>query len=382
MAAQRNALSVLQPTVPCWRFAAFEVDVAAGTLRREDREVPLRRKTWQLLCLLLANPRRLLGKTELMAALWPRSIVVDDSLVQCVLELRRALGDDQDRLLLRTVARRGYRFDVDVHATQPSVPAQTGDDPIDSGSSLAWQILADAQDPAQVGTARAMFEARVGVHGLRADAMAGLAMSYVIEVLNRWVRCPAWPITLAREAADEAMSLDASSARACHARAHVAMIEGRHVEALLGFQAALARNPWMSRSRLRIGLIEMELGHPERTFGHVRQALVAADEAVQAQAFFIQGMASFHLGRDSEASDCMQRVLLLRPASGLAHQWLAAIDALGDRLHSSDGHLSAFCSHVPGHTIQSLRATERSRNPVFVHQRDRFYEGLRRAGLG
>ena len=65
-----------------------------------------------------------------------------------------------------------------------------------------------------------------------------------------------------------------------------------------------------------------------------------------------------------------------------AHQWLAAIDALGDRLDSSDRHLSAFCSHVPGHTIESLRATERSRNPVFVHQRDRFYEGLRRAGLG
>ena len=380
MAAQRNALAVLQPMVSCWRFASFEVDVAAGTLRREDREVPLRRKTWQLLCLLLANPRRLLGKTELMAALWPHLIVVDDSLVQCVLELRRALGDDRDRRLLRTVARRGYRFDVDVQATQPS--AQPGDDPIDSGSSLAWQILADARDPEQVGTARAMFEARVGVHGLHADAMAGLAMSYVIEVLNRWARCPGWQTALAREAADEAMSLDASSARACHARAHVAMMEGRHVEAFLGFKAALARNPSMSRSRLRIGLIEMELGHPERTFDHVRQALVEADEAVQAQAFFIQGMASFHLGRDSEASDCMQRVLLLRPASGLAHQWLAAIDALGDRLDSSDRHLSAFCSHVPGHTIESLRATERSRNPVFVHQRDRFYEGLRRAGLG
>ena len=382
MAAQGNALAVLEPTGSCWRFASFEVDVAAGTLRREDREVPLRRKTWQLLCLLLANPRRLLGKTELMAELWPRSIVVDDSLVQCVLELRRALGDDRDRRLLRTVARRGYRFDVDVQATQPSAPAQAVDDPLDSGSALAWQILADAQDPGQIGTARAMFEARVGVSGLRADAMAGLAMSYVIEVLNRWARCPEWQTTLAREAADEAMSLDASSARACHARAHVAKLEGPHLEALLGFKAALARNPSMSRSRLRIGLIEMELGHPERTFEHVRQAVVEADEAVQAQALFIQGMASFHLGRDSEASDCMQRVLLLRPASGLAHQWLAAIDALGDRSGSSDRHLSAFCNHVPGHTIESLRATERSRNPVFVHQRNRFYEGLRRAGLG
>jgi hypothetical protein len=73
---------------------------------------------------------------------------------------------------------------------------------------------------------------------------------------------------------------------------------------------------------------------PPGAHGRPRATALAAavdDEAVQAQTFFIQGMAELHLGRDRESSACMRRVLSLRPASGLAHQWLTAIEALGQR---------------------------------------------------
>ena len=40
-------------------------------------------------------PGRLIGKQELMDAIWPDAAVTDDSLVQCLVEIRRALGDDQ-----------------------------------------------------------------------------------------------------------------------------------------------------------------------------------------------------------------------------------------------------------------------------------------------
>ena len=380
MAAQVNEFT-RSPVVSCCRFAEFDIDVTGRVLRREGKVLPLRRKSWQLLCLLAANPHHLLSKEELMAALWPGSIVVQDSLVQCVLELRRAIGD-VDHRLLRTVPRSGYLFDVDVETEQASICSRAGHDPMHGESLLAWRTLADAQGASEVEIARALFETMAGEPELRADAMAGLAMSYVIEVLNRWALRPAWHVVLARQAADASISLDPGSARACHARAHVAMIEGRPVEAFLGFQAALARSPSMSRARLRLGVIEMELGHPERTFEHVRLALrtCGGEESVQAQAYFIEGMASFHMGRDCEASDCFHRVLRLKPASGLAHQWLAATDALSDKQISSESHLAAFHRHVPGHTIESLRATERSCQPTFVRPRDRFYEGLRRAG--
>ena len=48
-----------------------------------------------------------------MQAVWPDAFVTADSLVQCTLELRRALGD-RSQQLLRTVPRRGYLFTAEV----------------------------------------------------------------------------------------------------------------------------------------------------------------------------------------------------------------------------------------------------------------------------
>ena len=107
-----DALALLE-TALAYRFAGFELDTVGGRLWHGASVVPLRRRTWQLLCLFIANPRRLCHKDELLLALWPTTVVVDDSLVQCVVELRRALGDG-DRQLIRHVARLGYRFDADV----------------------------------------------------------------------------------------------------------------------------------------------------------------------------------------------------------------------------------------------------------------------------
>lgn len=383
MTLERRPLAQLPSTELSWCFEAFQFDPVGGALWHEGIEVPLRRKTWQLLGLLVANPRRLCEKAELMSALWPRAAVVDDSLVQCIAELRRALSDS-DRRIVRTIRRVGYRFDADVRASQPQRLRASAEPTLNGGLAVAWNALARAEGSAQVDGARQLFAKQAAESALRADALAGVAMSYVIDVLNRWARCPAWDVVIACEAAEESMALDPRSARACHARANVAMIQGRYVDALLGFRAALRRDPSMGRARLRMGVIEMELGHPERTAEHVREALQMAgddDDVLQAQAFFIQGMASFHLEHESHALTCMQHVLELRPNSGLAHQWLASMDALGGRAERSAFHLEAFHGLVPGHTIESLRATERSHEPMFMRQRNRFYDGLQRAGL-
>lgn len=95
------------------QFAGFEFDFRRDELLRGGDPVPLRPKPLALLRYLLAHPGRLLGKDELMAALWPGAVVTDDSLVQCVGELRAALGD-RAQTLVRTLPRRGYRLDAPV----------------------------------------------------------------------------------------------------------------------------------------------------------------------------------------------------------------------------------------------------------------------------
>jgi len=84
-----------------------------GCLLKSGEEVRLRPKVYDALKYLVQNAGRLIGKQELIQAIWPNSFVTDDSLVQCTIELRRAL-DDRDQQLLKTVPRRGYLFTAQV----------------------------------------------------------------------------------------------------------------------------------------------------------------------------------------------------------------------------------------------------------------------------
>ena len=101
------------------RFDRFALDLARGCLRAGDEEIDLRPKTFEVLCHLAENAGRLVPKQELFEAVWPNVTVCDDSLVQCVRELRQRLGDD-DRQLIKTVSRRGYLL----NATVSPEPAQ------------------------------------------------------------------------------------------------------------------------------------------------------------------------------------------------------------------------------------------------------------------
>lgn len=73
----------------------------------------MRAKTFALLRHLVENAERLIDRNEIMQAVWPDVYVTDDSIAQCIREIRRALDDDQQRLL-RTLPRRGYLLAVPV----------------------------------------------------------------------------------------------------------------------------------------------------------------------------------------------------------------------------------------------------------------------------
>lgn len=92
-----------------WRFDRFTLDNNRGALlTASGAEVPLRPKSMALLRLLVENAGRLLERATIMAALWPDVVVGDESITQCVRDVRLALGDHGR--LLRTVPKRGYLF--------------------------------------------------------------------------------------------------------------------------------------------------------------------------------------------------------------------------------------------------------------------------------
>jgi DNA-binding winged helix-turn-helix (wHTH) protein/Flp pilus assembly protein TadD/TolB-like protein len=115
-----------------FRFAGFELDSRRGEFRGPNGEtIRLRPKSFAMLRLFAANPGRVVSKQELMEAVWPNVNVGEDSLFQCIREIRTALGDDQ-RQLVRVVSGHGYLFDVEVSgepacavAEKEAVPSPT-----------------------------------------------------------------------------------------------------------------------------------------------------------------------------------------------------------------------------------------------------------------
>lgn len=96
---------------PIYRFEKVEVDASRGCLLCEGKEKHLRPKSFQVLLYLLENRERLVSKNELIEKVWKVSAVTDDVLVQCVKEIRRAIGDDfHNPQFIKTVPKAGYRF--------------------------------------------------------------------------------------------------------------------------------------------------------------------------------------------------------------------------------------------------------------------------------
>lgn len=67
----------------------------------------LRYQSLQVLQYLASRANQLVSKDELFAQVWKGSCVTDDSLVQCIAEIRQSLQDRKHQLL-KTVPRRGY----------------------------------------------------------------------------------------------------------------------------------------------------------------------------------------------------------------------------------------------------------------------------------
>jgi DNA-binding winged helix-turn-helix (wHTH) protein/tetratricopeptide (TPR) repeat protein/TolB-like protein len=159
------------------RFAGFELDEPRAELRGPDgKSIKLRPKTLGILILLTANPGRVVRKQELMDAVWPNIHVGDDSLFQCIRELRTALGDDQ-RELVKLVSGRGYLFTADV-----SIDLATTDAPAPSPVAAP---AAEASLTAETAPPRRPF----GLRRPAALAIASLGVVVALAIVTTMV----WP---------------------------------------------------------------------------------------------------------------------------------------------------------------------------------------------
>ncbi len=131
---------VLQNVRPGGLEGVDRLDIAGFTLdlRREElrdaagTRIELRNRSFGVMRHLAINAGRVVTKDELLDVNWPGVTVTEDSLTQCISEIRRALGE-AGRDLVRTIPRRGYMVVLPERSpTQAEAPA------LASAATVTW----------------------------------------------------------------------------------------------------------------------------------------------------------------------------------------------------------------------------------------------------
>lgn len=143
-----------------WTFGAFRLDPVRFELTSGGVAVALEPQVLTLLIHLVRNAGRMVGKDEIVSAVWNGGIVSDASIASRIRSARHALGDNGERQsMIRTVHGRGYRF------------------------------VAEVQGVAEASSAAAAPEAAVALQELTRPSIAvlpfrGLALPSDLEVLS------------------------------------------------------------------------------------------------------------------------------------------------------------------------------------------------------
>src|SRR5438876_4906663 len=108
------------------RFDVFELDSAAGELRRQGDRVKLPPQPFRVLELLVRHGGEVLTRADIRERIWSDSFVdFEQGLNFCIRQIREVLGDTADApRFVETLPRRGYRFLMPVTASAAAQPAR------------------------------------------------------------------------------------------------------------------------------------------------------------------------------------------------------------------------------------------------------------------
>lgn len=135
-----------------YRFGSFELLPADRLLRRGGRAIALQPRAFDALLCLVSRAQHLVGKEELMRALWPEVHVSEANLTNLIGALRKTVG----RSAIRTVSKHGYRFELPV-VGEPGVQQATYEkflrakdliaqrtlESMQTARDLCWTVLAE-----------------------------------------------------------------------------------------------------------------------------------------------------------------------------------------------------------------------------------------------
>ena len=244
---------------------------------------------------------------------------------------------------------------------------------------MAWVHRGYARD--NLAKADEYFERALTLDPQHVDALVGrawvemtLAGGYTTE--DRVER-----LERARAALRGALALapDHAMARLCLGRVEIS--SRRPAAAIAECERALSLDGNLAAAHATIGLAKIFMGRGDETVAHVQDALRLSPRDPFAMSWTATaGLSKLYTGRDEEAVEWFRRSIGLFHAAPNAHFYLAAALALLGRAEEARIAVATGLMVNPAFSILRFRDSSFGDEPRFLQQRERVYDGLRKAG--
>ena len=235
--------------------------------------------------------------------------------------------------------------------------------------------------------ARALFEHALKLQSGNADALAGIATTYIFEMLNTY-----YPndnelrLERAEPLLQRALAIDDRNVIALKANAALLRAQGKFEDAIVAAQLIIEQNPGEPWAYKEIALSTMYLGRIEDSLVWFEKAeLIGPRDPSRWTWLGGKGQALLLLGRDAEAITSLHSAIESNPADVGDYAVLAAAYALSGRNDEASAALAEYRRSRPDTTVASFRNMSpvplRLTDQIYRQQRERLKEGLRKAGM-
>jgi tetratricopeptide (TPR) repeat protein len=180
----------------------------------------------------------------------------------------------------------------------------------------------------------------------------------------------------------KALSLAPDRALAHACLGNVLMNTNRATEGIAECERALVLDRNLTGAHAAIGNAKYFIGRAEETEAHIKEALRLSPRDTGAHVWMaVAGIAKLVLCRDEEAIGWLRRAIEANRNYPMAHLWLAVALAHLGRFTEARAAAQAGLALHPSFTIARFRVGASSDNPIYLAQRERLLDGMRKAGV-
>jgi tetratricopeptide (TPR) repeat protein len=218
-----------------------------------------------------------------------------------------------------------------------------------------------------------------------AETAAYTATTIVCEFLNAWDSAGQAEVARAEAAIEQSLDRNPQLYLAHYAYGFVCRIRGQHQAALEAFDKTIKYAPEFARAYAQKGDELVYLGRPDEGIAEIERALrISPHSAVRGFFYWAIGRARFFMKEDAEAIRWLRSSIRNWPDVWYNRHYLVSAHALSNQRAAARRVLQASNRKFPGYTLARVIENEAripNDEPFVIAGRERFHEGLRRAGV-